>query len=148
MKIVIGNDHAGTDMKNEIVNYLKNKGHEIIDVGTNDTVSCDYPAFAEKAAIKVLDKEARLGILICGTGVGLSIAANKIPGIRACCCSDEFSAKMSRQHNNANMLTFGAKVVNLKTAFLLVDAFLGSEFEGERHQRRVDMIADLERKYH
>ena len=147
MKISIGNDHAATDMKNEIMQHLKDRGCEVINVGTDGHESVDYPDYAKKVCDKVLSGEADLGIAICGTGVGISIACNKVKGIRAVCCSEPFSAKLSRQHNNSNVLCFGARVIGPELAKMIVDEFFGAEFQGGRHAMRVDMISDIEKKY-
>ena len=143
-KVVIGCDHAGFELKGKVIEHLKNRGFEIQDVGTDSTASCDYPLFA-KALCKVLqDGKAELGILICGTGIGMSMAANKCKGIRACACSDTFSARLTRNHNDANVLCIGARVVGEGLAYDLVDAFLDAPFEGGKHQRRVDLITAIE----
>lgn len=144
MKIAMGNDHSAVEMKREIRKYLEAKGYEVVDFGTNETASCDYPVYGEKVGQAVAAGEAELGILICGTGVGISLAANKVKGIRACVCSEPYSAKLSRMHNNTNILAFGARVVGSELAKMIVDAWLEAEFEGGRHQRRVDMIMDIE----
>lgn len=144
MKIAIANDHIAVDLKRHIAGYLTEKGHEVEDLGTNSPERTDYPLWAAKCAAMIQNGKADLGILICGTGVGMSIAANKHRGIRAVCCSEPYSAGMARKHNNANILCFGARVIGEATAEQLCDAFLGSEYEGGRHQRRVDMIAEAE----
>ena len=146
MKLAIGNDHVAVEMKKEIKKYLEDKGIEVIDVGTNSTESFNYPISGYKVGKMVANGEVDGGVLICGTGVGISISANKIHGIRACCCSDTFSARMTRAHNDANILTFGERVVGQGLAMELVDAFLTTEFEGGRHQRRVDLITKLEQE--
>ncbi|MDD2978414.1 MAG: ribose 5-phosphate isomerase B [Hespellia sp.] len=146
MKIGIGNDHSAVEMKNEIMEYLTEKGYEVVNYGTDSSESCDYPIYGEKVANAVAAKEVDLGIAICGTGVGISLAANKVKGIRCVVCSEPYSAKMSRLHNNANMLAFGARVIGPELAKLIVDTWLETEFEGGRHQRRVDMIMDIEAK--
>ena len=146
MKIVIGNDHAAVTMKQDISAYLEEKGYEIINVGTDTSESVDYPVYGEKVARMVASGEADLGIAICGTGLGISLAANKVKGIRACVCSEPYTARMSRMHNNCNVLCFGARVVGLDLAKMIVDTWLSTEFEGGRHQRRVDMIMALEEK--
>ena len=143
-KIVIGNDHAATQMKNEIKNYVESLGYEIIDVGTNDNLTCDYPDFAFKACEKIKDGEAVLGILICGTGLGMSIAANKVSGIRAACCSDSYSARLTREHNDANVICFGARVVGIEIAKEIVKAFLTAEFLGAHHINRLNKIKAIE----
>lgn len=144
MKIVIGNDHAAPVMKAKIKEYIESLGHEVINVGTDTTDRCDYPDYAFKACKKVVDKEADLAILICGTGIGMSIAANKIKGIRACACSETFSARMSREHNDANCLCFGERVVGMETAKELVKAFLEAKFQGAHHVARVEKIKKIE----
>ena len=144
MKIAIGNDHMAVDMKNHIKKYLEDKGHTIVNFGTDTTDRTDYPIYAKKVADSVVSKECELGILICGTGIGISIAANKVKGIRAAVCSEPYSAARTRQHNNANIIAFGAKVIGTATAETIVDAFINAEYEGGRHARRVDMISDIE----
>ena len=146
MNIAIGNDHSAVEMKNEIKAFLESKGHEVIDEGTNSTESCDYPVYGEKVGRAVVNGEADLGIAICGTGLGISLAANKVKGVRACVCSEPYTAKMSRLHNNCNVLCFGARVIGVELAKMIVDEWLKTEFEGGRHQRRVDMIMDIENK--
>ena len=118
----------------------------IIDIGTNSPESCDYPVFGERAGKMVASGEADLGILICGTGVGISLAANKVKGVRACVCSEPYSAKLSRMHNDTNILAFGARVVGTELAKMIVDEWLAAEFEGGRHKRRVDMIMEIEKR--
>ena len=142
--IVIASDHAGFPLKEEIKAYLNEKGVEYIDCGTDSTASVDYAAFAQKACLKVAGGEAEKAILCCGTGIGISMAANKVKGIRAACCSDYFSAKFTRLHNDANVLCMGARVIGAGAACELVDVFLNTEFEGGRHQRRVDQIHSIE----
>lgn len=143
-KITIGSDHAGYGLKQKVIAHLQERGIEVIDVGTNSPESCDYPVFAHMVCRNVLSGVTSLGILICGTGVGMSIAANKHKGIRAAVCSDTFSARLTRQHNDANVLCFGERVVGAGVACDLVDAFLDAEFEGGKHTRRVDMIRAIE----
>lgn len=145
MKIAIGNDHAAVEMKNGIMDYLKSKGHEIVNVGTDSTESFNYPISGFKVAKLVANNEVDKGILICGTGVGISLSANKVQGIRCVVCSDPFTAKLSRQHNNTNVLAFGARVIGIETAKMIVDEWLAAEFEGGRHQKRLDMITEIER---
>lgn len=142
--IVIASDHAGYPLKEEIKAYLNEKGIEYIDCGADSTASVDYAAYAQKACLKVASGEAEKGILCCGTGIGISMAANKVKGIRAACCSDYFSAKFTRLHNDANVLCMGARVIGAGAAIELVDVFLNTEFEGGRHQRRVDQIHAIE----
>lgn len=144
MKIAIGNDHGGTDLKWEIKKYLESKGYEIVNLGTDTKESCDYPVYAKKVADAVIAKEVDCGILICGTGVGISIAANKIKGIRAAVCSDTATARLVKQHNNANILAFGGRIVGVELAKDICDAYLEAEFEGDRHNRRIAMIHELE----
>ena len=140
MKIGIGNDHSALELKAEIIEFLKEKGHEVVDYGTYTTDSCDYPVYGEKVARAVVAGEVEKGILICGTGLGISLAANKVKGIRACVCSEPFTAKMSRAHNDCNVLAFGARVVGGELAKMIVDTWINTEFEGGRHQRRVDLL--------
>lgn len=147
MKIAIGNDHSALELKAIIIKHLEDKGHEVIDFGTYTNESCDYPIYGEKVAVAIKEKQAELGVLICGTGIGISLAANKVPGIRAAVCSEPYSAKMTRAHNNANIIAFGARVVGQDLAKMIVDAFVDTPFEGERHQRRVDMLTAIEQKY-
>ena len=146
MKIAMGNDHSAVEMKNIIKEHLISKGYEVMDLGTNSEESCDYPVYGEKVGRAVASGEADLGIAICGTGVGISLAANKVKGIRACVCSEPYTAKLSRMHNNSNVLAFGARVVGSELAKMIVDEWLEAEFEGGRHQRRVDLIMAIEGK--
>ena len=140
MKIGIGNDHAALEMKNQVMEYLEEKGYEVINYGTNTPESCNYPEFGEKVGRAVVSGEVDCGILICGTGVGISLAANKVKGVRAVVCSEPYSAKLSKQHNNTNILAFGARVVGIELAKMIIDEWLGAEFEGGRHQRRIEKI--------
>lgn len=144
MKIAIGCDHGGFELKPSVVEYLTTRGIEILDLGTNSEKSVDYPDFGRAVGEAVASKKADLGIVICGTGIGISLAANKVHGIRAAVVSDTFSAKMARAHNDANVLAFGARVVGKGLALELVSAWLDTEFEGGRHQRRVDKIMEIE----
>lgn len=144
MKIAIGNDHVAVEMKNHIKEYLEAKGHEMIDFGTHTTERCDYPIYGKKVADAVASKKCDVGILICGTGIGISLAANKVKGIRAAVCSDPYSARLTKQHNNANIIAFGARVIGEATAEMIVDEFLNAEYEGGRHQNRIDMISAIE----
>ena len=146
MKIIIGNDHTAPQMKQEIMQYVKELGHEVINYGVDTTDSCDYPKIGAQAARAVAKGEADCGILICGTGVGISLAANKVKGIRACVCSEPFSAKLSKMHNDTNILAFGARAVGSELAKMIVDEWLGAKFEGGRHQRRVDQIMEIENR--
>lgn len=143
-KITIGCDHAGYELKLKVIEHLKARGIEVIDVGTDSTASCDYPAIAHKLCQNIQNGTTELGILICGTGIGMSMAANKHRGIRAAACSDTFSARLTRLHNNANVLCFGERVVGMGLALDLVDNFIDADFEGGKHQRRVDMITAIE----
>ncbi len=140
LKIAIGSDHGGFRYKGMIEEYLKSKGVEFVDVGTNSAESCDYPVYAKKVAEKVANGEVDRGILICGTGIGMSITANKVKGIRASLCGDTFSARATRAHNNSNILCLGERVIGENLALDIVDIWLNTPFEGGRHQRRIDMI--------
>ena len=146
MKIAIGNDHAAVELKFIIKEHLEAKGHEVVNMGANTTESVDYPAIGESVGRAVASGEVDCGVLICGTGVGISIAANKVKGVRACVCSEPYTAKLSKMHNNSNIIAFGARVVGTATAETIVDAFLNAEFEGGRHARRVDMITAIEKE--
>ena len=143
-KITIGCDHAGYELKCKVIEHLKERGIEPIDVGTHSTASCDYPAIAHAVCKNIQEGVTELGILICGTGIGMSMAANKHRGIRAAACSDTFSARLTRTHNDANILCFGERVVGMGLALDLVDNFIDADFEGGKHQRRVDMITAIE----
>ena len=145
MKIAIGNDHVAVEMKREIKEYLEDKGYEVTDVGTNSSERFDYPVSGYKVGKMVASGEAGLGILICGTGVGISLAANKVHGVRACVCSDPYTARLSRQHNNSNVLAFGARVIGIELAKMIVDEWLQAEFQGGRHQARIDMLSQIEK---
>ena len=143
-KLAIGNDHVAVDMKNEIKAYLESKGYEVINVGTDSSERFNYPVSGYKVAKMVANGEVDGGVLICGTGVGISLAANKVHGIRACVCSEPYTAKLSRQHNNSNIIAFGARVIGIETAKMIVDEWLAAEYEGGRHQTRIDMIKEIE----
>lgn len=143
MKIAIGNDHVAVELKNIISEHLRAKGHEVVNFGTDSTDRFDYPISGYKVGCAVASGECDLGVLICGTGVGISLAANKVPGVRAVVCSEPYSAKLSREHNNTNIVAFGARVVGSELAKMIVDEWLDAEFEGGRHQRRIDMIAKI-----
>ncbi|OAA86702.1 ribose 5-phosphate isomerase B [Clostridium ljungdahlii] len=147
MKIALGSDHAGFPLKKEVMEHLQDKNIEFKDFGTFSESSCDYPDYALKVGEEVVSKNYDVGILICGTGIGISIAANKIPGVRAALCSDTFSAHACREHNNANILTMGQRVVGVGLAIDIVDTFLSAKFQGDRHQRRIDKITEIEKKY-
>ena len=144
MKLAIGNDHTAVDMKNEIAEHLKSRGVEVVNVGTDSPERFDYPVAGYRVAKLVASGEVDGGVLICGTGVGISLAANKVHGIRACVCSDPYTAKLSKQHNNTNIIAFGARVMGMETAKMIVDEWLNAEFEGGRHAGRVEMIAEIE----
>jgi ribose 5-phosphate isomerase B len=144
MKIAIGNDHVAVAMKRHIVKYLEEQGHEPVNFGTDSTERCDYPVYGKKVADAVASGACERGILICGTGIGISLAANKVKGIRAAVCSEAYSARLTRQHNDANIIAFGARVVGEATAEMIVDEFINTEYEGGRHQQRIDMITAIE----
>ena len=146
MKIGIGNDHTALDMRKQIVDFLVENGHEVVSYGTDTTESCDYPIIGEKVANAVVAGEVDCGILFCGTGLGMSLAANKVNGIRACVCSEPYTAKLSKQHNNTNILAFGARVIGIEMAKMIVSEWLNATFEGGRHQRRVDLIMDIQNR--
>lgn len=145
MKIAIGCDHGGFEHKNAIAEHLKERGFEVTDFGIHENKSVDYPEIALKLANSVASGENTLGILVCGTGIGMSIAANKVNGIRAAAVSDHFSAKYTRLHNNANILCLGGRVIGVGTALELADLFVDTEYEGGRHQKRLDMITEIEK---
>ena len=141
MKIAIGNDHAAVDLKFHVAKYLESKGYEVIDLGTKTPDRCDYPVYGQRVGQAVVNGEADYGVLICGTGIGISITANKVPGIRCALCSDCFSAEATRLHNDANMLALGGRVVGEGLALKIVDTFLDTPFSGdERHMRRIAKI--------
>ena len=143
-KISLGCDHAGFEMKAAVIAHLNERGWDVIDVGTNSTDSCDYPLFAHEVCKNIQSGVTELGILICGTGIGMSIAANKHRGIRAAACSDTFSARLTRVHNNTNVICFGTRVVGIGLALDLLDNFLDAAFEGGKHERRVNLITEIE----
>ena len=143
MKYFIGTDHAGFTVKPFVIEYLQKKGIEVEDLGTHSTESVDYPDFAHKVATAVLENEGSKGILICGSGIGMSLAANKHKGIRAALCHDHYTAKMARLHNNANILCFGERIVGIGVIESILEAWLETEFEGGRHERRVNKIDDI-----
>ena len=144
-KITVGCDHAGFTLKKIVISHLQERGFEVLDVGTHSTDSCDYPQIAHELCKNIQNGTTELGILICGTGVGMSMCANKYDGIRAALCGDTYSAKMTRQHNDANVLCMGARVIGSCLAIDILDNFLSNEFEGGRHAIRVGMIADIEK---
>lgn len=142
--VVIGSDHGGLELKSAVSTALRQRGLDVQDLGTDDDGSVDYPDFAEKVAGAVSRGEAACGILVCGTGIGMSIVANKFPGVRAALVTDEFMARMAKEHNNANVLVLGGRVIEAMTACRLVSIWLDTAFEGGRHQRRLDKIAQVE----
>lgn len=147
MIIGIGNDHVAVEYKNEITNYIINKyGYEVKNYGTDESTRFDYPISGEKVANALNKGEIDYGILICGTGVGISLSANKVNGIRAVVCSEPYTAKLSREHNNTNILCFGSRVIGIELAKMIVDVWLTTDFEGGRHQKRIDMISQIENK--
>lgn len=146
MKIGIGNDHVAYALKLEIIEHLKKSDHTVTDFGTDNEERTDYPIYGETVANAVANKELDCGVLICGTGVGISIAANKVNGIRAVVCSEPFSAMLSKQHNNTNILAFGSRVVGSELAKMIVDAWLGAQYEAGRHAKRIEMISVIEEK--
>ena len=145
MKISIGCDHGGFALKKQVAEHLKQLGHEVVDCGTYSTDSCDYPEFGAKAARMVADGQCQRGVVICTTGIGISISANKVKGIRCALCMNTDMAMMTRKHNDANMIAMGAKYVTPQLAFEMVDIFLSTDFEGGRHQIRVDKLMNIER---
>jgi ribose 5-phosphate isomerase B len=145
MKIALGCDHGGLEHKNAIGEFLKENGFEVVDFGIYEQVSVDYPDIAKKVCESIIKGETERGILVCGTGIGMSIAANKYKGIRAAACSEHFSAKYTRLHNNSNVLCLGGRVVGVGTAIELADLFVNTEFEGGRHQNRIDKISEIEK---
>ena len=146
-KIIIGSDHGGFELKKDVIAHLEKRGVEVIDVGTYSTESCNYPDYARALCKRIQSGEFERGILICGTGIGMSMCANKYNGVRAAVCSDTFSARMTRVHNNANVLCMGARVIGQCLAEEVLDAFLGAEFEdGGRHRMRVAMLTEIENK--
>lgn len=144
MKIGIGSDHGGYDLKKYILSHLSENRIEFVDYGTYSKDSVDYPDFAKKVAEAVIKKEVDYGIVICGTGIGISIAANKIKGIRCALCGDVYSARMSKEHNNANILALGGRVIGPDLALEIVDAWIKAEFQGGRHEKRINKISEIE----
>jgi len=140
MKIAIAADHGGFELKQHLIKYLTAKGYEVSDFGTDSDESVDYPIYSAKVTSAILENEYKLGLLLCGTGIGMSLAANKIPGIRAAVCNDPFSAQMARAHNDANVLCIGARVIGSAMAEFIIDEFLNTTFEGGRHKMRIDMF--------
>ena len=143
MKIAIGCDHGGYELKLAVKKHLEEKGYEVVDYGCHSTESVDYPVYGEKVGRAVAGGECELGVLICGTGIGISLAANRVHGIRAAVCSESYSAELTRRHNDANMIAFGARVVGEGTAYAILDAFFGAQFEGGRHAQRVAMLDEI-----
>lgn len=141
-KIALGSDHGGFELKSEVKKYLETKGYEVLDFGTNSSDSVDYPDYAKLVGNAVVNKEADYGILICGTGIGISIAANKISGVRAALCHNVWTTRLTREHNNANILCMGGRVIGPGIALEMVDVFLNTEFEGGRHATRVGKIEE------
>ena len=148
MRLAIGNDHTGVEMKNEIMAWLKEKGIEVVNVGTDSTERFDYAVSGYRIARLVADGEVDGGIAICGAGIGISLAANKVRGIRACVCSEPYSARLSKMHNNSNIIAFGARVVGVEMAKMIVEEWLSASFEGGRHARRVAQIMEIEETQH
>ena len=147
-KIAVGADHAGFALKEKVREYLSSKGYEVEDEGTDSPGSVDYPDYAEKVAARVATQEAKFGVLMCGTGLGMAISANKVPGIRAATCNDTLSAHFARSHNNANVLTMGGRLVDEATAQKILDTWLSTEFQGGRHERRVEKIGAIDQRHH
>ena len=146
MKVGIASDHAGFAMKRELIAYLQGKGHEVLDCGTYSEESTDYAIWGEKLARAVACGEAERGIAVCGTGIGIGISCNKVNGIRAGIVSDTVSTELTRRHNDANIVAFGARIIGIVVAEEIIDVFLNTPFEGGRHQRRIDQIADIEKR--
>ena len=142
-KIIIASDHGGYDLKLELIEYLKEKRFDVVDIGTKDKKSCNYPTYAKKLCTEILNGNFERGILVCGTGLGMQISANRFKGIRAVCVSDTFSAKMSKAHNNSNVLCLGGRVLGVGLAKEILDTWLSTEFESGRHQQRIDLIDEL-----
>ena len=148
LRIAVGSDHAGFPLKEKVREYLVSRGYEVEDHGTESAESVDYPDYAEKVATRVAAKEVNFGVVVCGTGIGVAISANKVPGIRAAPCNDTLTARMAREHNDANVLTLGGRVVDEATARKILDVWLATPFAGGRHQRRVDKIAAIDQRHH
>ncbi len=147
MKIAFGCDHGGFIAKEQVINYLKLNGHEVVDFGTDSDDSCDYPIYAENVSLSVANKKCDLGILICGTGIGMSIVANKIKGVRCAHVTDLFSAEMTRKHNDSNVIAMGARITSVEDILKFTDKFINTQFEGGRHQIRVSKIKEIENKF-
>ena len=151
MKIGFGCDHAAIDLKNELIEYMTEKGYECVDYGTGydengEIIKCDYPNKGREVGEAVVRKDVDYGVLMCGTGIGISVAANKVPGVIAAVCSEPYSAKLTKQHNNANVIAFGARVVGVELAKMILDEFFGAEFEGGRHVKRIEKMMALEKE--
>ncbi len=147
LKLAIASDHGGLRLKNRILDYLLEQGYPVDDLGCNTTESVDYPDYAEKLAVQIARGKYQLGILICGSGIGVAISANKMPGVRAALCHDSYSARMARKHNDANVLTMGERVIGEGLALSVVDGFLEATFDGGRHEGRVNKIKQIETKH-
>lgn len=148
MKVIIGNDHSSVEYKFKIIDYLEKKGIEVINIGINENKSVDYPDIAKDLSHKLLDdKEISFGILLCGTGIGISIAANKVKGIRAALITEELSARLSKQHNNANIICFGGRTMGIELIYSCIDSYMNATFEEGRHERRVCKIGDIKWVY-
>jgi ribose 5-phosphate isomerase B len=148
LKIALGADHAGFELKEKVRQYLVRQGYEVEDHGTASTESVDYPDFAEKVANRVAARDATFGVLVCGTGLGMELAANKVPGVRATPCNDTLSARLAREHNDANVLTLGGRLIDEATARKILDTWLSTPFGGGRHERRVAKIAAIDQRHH
>ena len=148
MRIAIGNDHVAVGLKKIITEHLESRGHEVVNLGTDSSERFDYPVSGYRVGRAVASGECDLGVLICGTGVGISLAANSVQGVRAVVCSEPYSARLSRQHNDTNVVAFGSRVVGPELAKMIVDEWLEAEYEGGRHQRRIDMIAEIRETQH
>jgi len=148
MKIAVAADHVGFALKEKVREYLKSQGLEVEDYGTSNAERVDYPDFAEKVAAQVAAKQAEYGVLVCGTGIGMMLAANKVSGIRAVAANDTISARLAREHNNANILTLGGRMIDAATMRQIVDTWLSTPFAGGRHQQRVQKIDALDQRYH
>nr|WP_173385047.1 ribose 5-phosphate isomerase B [Brachyspira pilosicoli] len=144
MKIAIGSDHVGLEIKKSIIEYLEELGHEVKDFGAYTDERTNYPIYGKKVADAIVSKEYECGVLICGTGIGISLAANKVKGIRAAVCSEPYSAKLSKQHNNSNIIAFGARVVGVDLAKMIVKEWLEAKFEGGRHTERINLLTKIE----
>jgi len=147
MRIAFGCDHGGFEIKNELINFVKGLKHEVLDLGTNTPDSCNYPIFAEKVAVEVASKKSNRGILLCRSGIGMAIAANKVAGVRAFSCREEKEAQLARAHNDTNVICLGADFTSLKNMKKIIQVWLSTEHEGGRHQKRVEMIGEIEKRH-